>query len=55
MNASEAQIALLSFLQSKNPVHLDKDHPGLADGSETWVRKLRAESGAQLARMFADR
>jgi hypothetical protein len=55
MNTPEAQSALLVFLQSKEPVLPDEDHPGLADGSGLWVRKLRAESEARFARIFADR
>jgi hypothetical protein len=40
---------LLQFLESKDPERKgpdwkDRDHPELAEGSEAWVRKLRAES-----------
>jgi hypothetical protein len=55
MNPPEAQSALLAFLESKKPILLDEDHPELADGSGPWVRKLRAESEARFARIFADR
>ncbi len=35
---------LLQFLKSKDPAWKDEDHPELAAGASTWVRKLRAES-----------
>jgi hypothetical protein len=54
MTTPRTNIVLLSFLQSKEPVFLDDDHPELADGSSAWVRKLRAESDARIARIFAD-
>ena len=34
----------LTFLESRNPVWKDKDHPELADGPAAWVRRLRAQS-----------
>ena len=34
---------LLEFLRSDVPVWRDEDHPELANGSEAWVRSLRAE------------
>jgi hypothetical protein len=34
---------LLQFLESKDPAWKDTDHPELANGSISWVRKLRAE------------
>jgi hypothetical protein len=35
---------LLQFLEGKNPAWKDADHPELANGSASWVRKLRAEN-----------
>lgn len=35
---------LLQFLESKDPAWKDEDHPELASGSASWVRKLRAEN-----------
>jgi len=35
---------LLRFLQSDTPAWKDADHPELADGAETWLRRLRQES-----------
>ena len=35
---------LLQFLNSKEPIWKDEDHPELAQGSEAWVRQLRDES-----------
>jgi hypothetical protein len=37
---------LLAFLDSKEPVWHDKNHPELTAGTEQWVRKLRTESDA---------
>ncbi len=34
---------LLAFLQSSEPILVDKNHPELAGGSSAWVRKLRAD------------
>ena len=34
---------LLHFLDSDEPAWKDRDHPDLARGSATWVRKLRRE------------
>lgn len=34
---------LLEFLRSDEPVWRDEDHPELANGSEAWIRSLRAE------------
>jgi hypothetical protein len=35
---------LLHFLDSKEPSWKTKDHPELAGGAASWVRKLRTES-----------
>lgn len=35
---------LLDFLTSDEPAWKDENHPELAEGAATWVRKLRAES-----------
>jgi hypothetical protein len=35
---------LLQFLESKDPVWKDKDHPELSGDAGKWVRKLRAEN-----------
>lgn len=35
---------LLHFLDSDEPAWNDRDHPVLARGSATWVRKLRQEN-----------
>ena len=35
---------LLQFLNSKEPIWKDEDHPELAEGADTWVRQLRDES-----------
>src|SRR4051794_14195439 len=35
---------LLRFLEGSPPVWKDKDHPELAGGAESWVRKLRKDS-----------
>jgi hypothetical protein len=35
---------LLQFLEGKNPAWKDEDHPELAHGSASWVRKLRKEN-----------
>jgi hypothetical protein len=32
---------LLDFLSTPEPAWKDEDHPELADGAETWVRKMR--------------
>jgi hypothetical protein len=40
------QQRLLRFLESKDPAWRDADHPELAQGSASWVRKLRGESDA---------
>jgi hypothetical protein len=32
---------LLRFLESKEPVWRDEDHPELKDGAAEWVRKIR--------------
>jgi hypothetical protein len=34
----------LAFLESRNPVWKDKDHPELADDAAAWVHRLRAQS-----------
>jgi hypothetical protein len=34
---------LLQILSSPEPVWKDEDHPELAEGSESWVRKMRDE------------
>jgi len=38
---------LLRFLNSKEPVWKDENHPELKQGSGSWVRKLRSESERQ--------
>lgn len=35
---------LLHFLSSKEPIWKEEDHPELAEGADTWVRRLRDES-----------
>ena len=35
---------LLEFLESKEPVWKDEDHPEVANGSAEWVHKMRRES-----------
>ena len=35
---------LLEFLNGKEPIWKDDDHPELASGSAKWVRKIRRES-----------
>jgi hypothetical protein len=35
---------LLHFLESKDPVWKNEDHPELASGAGDWVRKLRTET-----------
>ena len=35
---------LLQFLERADPAWNDTDHPELADGTDAWVRKIRAES-----------
>jgi hypothetical protein len=37
---------LLAFLDSKEAVWHDNEHPELSEGTEQWVRKLRTESDA---------
>lgn len=34
---------LLQILSNPEPIWKDEDHPELVEGSEAWVRKLRAE------------
>jgi hypothetical protein len=34
---------LLQILSDPEPIWKDEDHPELAEGSEGWVRQLRAE------------
>jgi len=34
---------LLQILSDPEPIWKDEDHPELAQGSEAWVRRLRAE------------
>jgi len=41
---------LLQFLESKDPAWKDVDHPELANGSASFVRKLRAENEASRSR-----
>jgi hypothetical protein len=41
---------LLRFLNSKEQVWKDENHPELKQGSATWVRRLRAESDRHSAR-----
>jgi hypothetical protein len=40
---------LLHFLGSKDPAWKTKDHPELAGGAASWVRKLRTESEGRSA------
>jgi hypothetical protein len=35
---------LLEILAHPDPIWKDEDHPELADGSDAWVRRLRAEA-----------
>jgi len=35
---------LLDFLEGKEPACKESDHPELAKGAATWVRKLRKEN-----------
>jgi hypothetical protein len=44
---------LLQFLENKDPVWKDADHPELASGAGNWVRKLRAQS--EVSRGHRDR
>jgi hypothetical protein len=37
---------LLKFLESKEVLWDDKDHPELAEGADVWVNKMRRESDA---------
>ena len=37
---------LLKFLESKEVIWDDKDHPELADGADIWVNNMRQESDA---------
>jgi hypothetical protein len=46
---------LLAFLRSDEPVWKDEDHPELADGASAWVRKLRDEGEARLAKVLEER
>jgi len=39
---------LLAFLRSDEPAWKDEDHPELAAGSASWVRKIRQESEARI-------
>jgi hypothetical protein len=35
---------LMEILARPDPIWKDDDHPELADGAESWVRRLRAEA-----------
>ncbi|HEX4487692.1 MAG TPA: hypothetical protein VH088_15570 [Terriglobales bacterium] len=37
---------LLKFLESKEVIWADKDHPELTDGADVWVNNMRQESDA---------
>src|SRR5947208_14053386 len=41
---------LLQFLQNKEAVWKDEDHPELAEGAAAWVRRSRAEDEASRSR-----
>jgi hypothetical protein len=41
---------LLAFLENKEAVWRDEDHPELARGSAAWVRKLRKQSDRTIRR-----
>jgi len=46
---------LLTFLQNSEPAWQEKDHPELRGGSGAWVKKIRSESEARLARVTRTR
>ena len=46
---------LLHILDSNKTVWDDKDHPELAGGAATWVRKLRSESRNKVAPLSGGR
>ncbi len=46
---------LLAFLQNPEPAWKDKDHPELRGGTGAWVKKIRRESEARLARVTRTR
>lgn len=39
---------LVAFFSRTEPAWKEEDHPELADGVETWVKKLRSESNHRL-------